>query len=68
MAKWQAGATVRLKSGGPIMTVDGYTSAMPNETPSTVICKWFEGSKSEKASFHEDSLKAADPDEDDLPI
>lgn len=60
--KFKPGATVRLKSGGPLMTVHGYSGIAPGVPTSTVICKWFDGNKPMTENFHEDSLDAESPD------
>jgi len=60
---FEAGATVRLKSSGPIMTVDGY-----NGLTGKVVCKSFVGDKPQTGEFDERGLKPVDPDEDDGPM
>lgn len=47
----KAGDVVRLKSGGPKMTVSGFKAT------GTVICVWFEGSKKEVGLFKEEALR-----------
>lgn len=49
------GATVKLKSGGPIMTVQYETAG------SQIFCQWFVESELHKGSFAEDSLEPANP-------
>ena len=51
----KAGDTVRLKSGGPLMTV-----AWVKE--STASCDWFDGSKAVTQSFQITSLELDDGD------
>lgn len=51
MGSFKAGDVVRLRSGGPKMTVSGFKAS------GTVICVWFEGSKKEVGLFKEEALK-----------
>lgn len=53
---WNVGDQVQLKSGGPVMTVDGSSQDSP-----TVRCVWFADGNLAKSMFHVDSLKAATP-------
>lgn len=46
------GDIVRLKSGGPDMTVDG-----TNQENEIVNCKWFDGSELKQSSFNRSSLE-----------
>lgn len=56
--KFAIGDIVRLKSGGPDMTVK-YT---PAETSSSRYgCQWFAGKKLEQGEFPEDSLAKVEP-------
>ena len=55
MARFKRGDTVKLKSGGPVMTV---ASA---DKEDQVTCQWFDGQKLEQSTFHEDQLEAASP-------
>jgi uncharacterized protein YodC (DUF2158 family) len=50
-----AGDTVMLKSGGPIMTADKVST---RDGVPTAWCVWFDGKKKEQASFPVTSLKA----------
>ncbi|MBZ9576743.1 DUF2158 domain-containing protein [Modicisalibacter sp. MOD 31.J] len=50
--KFTVGDTVKLKSGGPIMTVRNYNR--PNKL---YTCQWFAGKKLEMGHFPEDSLE-----------
>lgn len=52
------GQTVRLKSGGPDMSVRTLPSATNNYTYS---CQWFAGKKLEQGAFPEDSLELVKP-------
>ena len=53
--RFAIGDSVKLKSGGPVMTVDGY--AVFDE--GTVICKWFAGKKLHIGNFDEDAIERA---------
>lgn len=53
---FQKGDLVRLKSGGPVMTVTLVLG-------STMECKWFSGSKSQKDRYAIEALDAVDPEE-----
>jgi uncharacterized protein YodC (DUF2158 family) len=56
MAKFKTGDVVKLNSGGPAMTVDGYQTEGGAET-SKVLCTWFAGEKVERTLFSEELLK-----------
>lgn len=47
------GETVKLKSGGPDMTV----RALPSTGSTVYTCQWFAGKKLEQGSFPGDSLE-----------
>ena len=47
---FQDGDVVKLKSGGPRMTVEGYEDDL-------VICVWFEGTERKSATFKEATLQ-----------
>ena len=51
MATFNEGDVVMLKSGGPSMTVDGYSDN------GKVICVWFESNKREESLFNENTLE-----------
>ena len=55
--KFEVGNLVRLKSGGPTMTVERLVSTWNQTQPKNVSCSWF-NSKDEKhtAEFHQDTL------------
>jgi uncharacterized protein YodC (DUF2158 family) len=59
MAKVKEGDVVRLKSGGPRMTV---TMVMSKKV---VVCQWFEGTKLRGGHFHPDALDPAEGAADD---
>ncbi len=48
------GDLVKLKSGGPEMTV----RAIPTDFSKHYICQWFAGKKLEQGSFPNDSLES----------
>ncbi len=54
----KSGDTVRLKSGGPLMTV---TTVGDNMGTPTAWCVWFEGSKRVTGYFPVAGLNAEDP-------
>ncbi|MDM1295886.1 DUF2158 domain-containing protein [Sphingobacterium sp. N143] len=47
--KFSKGDVVRLKSGGPKMTIEGYEIVMgwdfTSESDDTVVCKWFDSNE-----------------------
>ena len=53
------GTVVRLKSGGPDMTVSGEEHIFGNGT-GKVRCQWFEGTKMMQGTFPEISLKVVE--------
>jgi len=50
MERFQAGDAVRLKSGGPCMTITalGVYSGWTMRVADTVACRWFEGEKQQE--------------------
>lgn len=50
---FKVGDIVKLKSGGPDMTV----RVVPDPTSKTYTCQWFAGKKLEQGSFPGDSLE-----------
>lgn len=52
--KFAIGAQVRLKSYGPVMTVDGYFD------PDKLQCQWFDGNKLMKGDFSAETLVEVD--------
>lgn len=59
MTEFKKGDTVRLKSGGPLMTVsDTGKDFTENEM---VWCVWFEKNKAESATFPPEVLEIASP-------
>lgn len=56
MAEWKVGDLVKLKSGGPQMTV---THVRERYGAKTIYCAWFVSTKKEEAEFPPDSLEKA---------
>lgn len=56
MERVKSGDIVRLKSGGPAMTVQSEMS------DGTLLCQWFVGQKVESAYFKEAQLDSSTPD------
>jgi uncharacterized protein YodC (DUF2158 family) len=54
MSEFKKGDVVRLKSGGPKMTVWG-----PDEAAGGLLCQWFDGAKPARETFNEESLELA---------
>ena len=60
-SKYKVGNIVRLKSGGPDMTVQSEGSEYPSVKPNGVYhCQWFAGKKLESGNFPEASLEPGD--------
>lgn len=57
MSKFNPGDVVELKSGGPKMTVQGYSAVGPGVPTPEVRCKWFVNTEAKSDKFHEDSLR-----------
>lgn len=53
MSQFKVGDTVRLKSGGPVMTIVAIGQYRGSEKAE---CQWFDGSKLVKETFPPDSL------------
>ncbi len=63
MSDFKIGDTVRLKSGGPLMTVAAITQVSEQEISGgvSVRCQWMgNANKQESGSFHPDTLMEAD--------
>lgn len=60
--KFSTGQTVKLRSGGPVMTVVGTTTAF-SLNPNLYVCQWFAGKTYKQAEFPEQNLKLAAPEE-----
>lgn len=56
--QYHVGTIVKLKSGGPDMTVRGVTAASGN----VLRCQWFAGKKLESGDFPINSLELVEPD------
>jgi len=57
MAKFKIGEIVQLKSGGPKMTVEGYTFREGFTQEYEVRCRWTSGPKKEAGNYPEESLR-----------
>ncbi|MDA5481841.1 DUF2158 domain-containing protein [Yersinia intermedia] len=55
--EFKAGDIVKLKSGGPDMTVKVFLSSQGN----SFLCQWFAGKKLEQGYFKPDSLELVVP-------
>lgn len=60
--KFAVGTTVKLKSGGPEMSVQKATFNMRDEFTGSYRCQWFAGKKSEADTFPEESLEVVNPE------
>jgi len=63
MPAFKVGDVVKLKSGGPNMTVSSYGTDFSDRPTKNVDCKWFAGAKAQSAAFHEDLLDTVTPPE-----
>lgn len=57
MSKYKVGDKVKLKSGGPVMTVHQVSVTHPPIYRGNLRCQWFAGKKLEEGYFPEDSLE-----------
>jgi uncharacterized protein YodC (DUF2158 family) len=69
--KFKVGDVVRLHSGGPNMTVEGYLKVMGKGTTemketTTVECRYYEGGTMKKASFEQDMLTLVNEKDESL--
>lgn len=60
--KFFTGQTVKLRSGGPVMTVMGTTGGF-SLNPNLYVCQWFAGKSYKQAEFPAQNLKLAAPEE-----
>ena len=56
MARFKPGDVVKLRSGGPCMTIQLNSSNFTGAASTSVICKWFDGPKIEKAVFRKEMV------------
>jgi len=61
MAQFNVGDVVRLKSGGPRMTIDRQNVGSNSEN---VVCLWFDGTKRTEGAFHPQTLSAVKEDDE----
>ena len=60
MAKFQPGDIVKLKSGSPDMTVEGYEALWAGDSSietENVHCAWFDGKTMHKELFQQNALE-----------
>ena len=58
--KFKPGDLVRLKSGGPVMTVEKANLDFYKQWEGTYSCSWFAGAKNNHKSFSEAALEPAE--------
>ena len=58
--KFKPGELVRLKSGGPAMTVEKANLDFYKQWEGTYSCSWFAGAKNNHKSFSEAALEPAE--------
>ncbi|EHN8758651.1 YodC family protein [Klebsiella oxytoca] len=63
MSNYNVGDKVRLKSGGPVMTVHELDVRHPPIYRGNMRCQWFAGKKLEEGYFPDESLEAIGDDE-----
>lgn len=59
MAQLELGAVVRLKSGGPDMTVDRWAAHVTGVHNGRLICVWFEGTERRSGEFAAEAVDVA---------
>lgn len=62
MSKYKVGDKVKLKSGGPVMTVHE-TNVNITKYRGNLRCQWFAGKKLEEGYFPDESLEEAKDDD-----
>ena len=62
MSKYKIGDKVKLKSGGPVMTVHE-TNVIIAKYRGNLRCQWFAGKKLEEGYFPDESLEEAKDDD-----
>lgn len=60
MAEFKVGDVVKLKSGGPNMTIEGRTQEYGVTSKTHWHCVWFDGPQNYKEDFSETVLELAD--------
>lgn len=63
MQKFKPGDVVKLKSGGPSMTIGGYSAVASGESSTIVMCRWFVRNKAEHGNFDEVMLVLEEDDQ-----
>jgi uncharacterized protein YodC (DUF2158 family) len=56
-SNFEIGETVRLRSGGPLMTVHDIGDYSPQGPNPGVLCVWFDGSKKVEDIFHPKAIE-----------
>ncbi|MFP1728014.1 YodC family protein [Lonsdalea quercina] len=63
MSKYKVGDKVKLKSGGPVMTVHAINVQHVAQYNGNLRCQWFAGKKLEEGYFPDESLEEAGDDD-----
>lgn len=63
MSNYNVGDKVRLKSGGPVMTVHETDVPRPVQYRGNLRCQWFAGKKLEEGYFPDESLEDVGDDD-----
>jgi len=63
MAKFVSGNLVKLRSGGPAMTVSKVHKGFGDGGTDLLECSWFSGGKLQEGRFEENALEWAEPEE-----